>query len=309
MNGRVSIRDVTLQQLRVLVAVAEVGGFTKAAGTLRMTQPGVSHTIAGLEAELGAPLVERDRGGVRPTEVGERVLVHAREILGMVERIGYEASGEKELKTGKLRIGSFPSAASRILPALMGAFNDRYPGIEVTLVEGTDQDVLEYIRSRAVDVGFVTLPAGELEIVPVAEDQLLAVLPGWHPLADAVTVGIERLVEEPFVMSKGGCEPLISSAFRSAGCRPSTRFEVQDMSTILAMVSEGLGVTVVPELALPRHPESLEDLRTVPLDPPVQRCLALATRSLDTASPAATAFVNLARRPSEERIEALLGRQ
>lgn len=80
------------------------------------------------------------------------------------------------------------------------------------------------------------------------------------------------------------------------------------MDTILAMVGEGLGVTVVPELALPRRSEGLEDLRTVPLDPPVRRRLALAMRSLDTASPAATAFVGLAKRSSEERIGALLGR-
>lgn len=308
MDSRIGVCDVTLQQLVVLATVAEVGGFTKAAGALRMTQPGVSHTIAGLEAKLGVPLVERDRRGVRPTEVGERVLVHAREILGLVERIGYEVSGAKELKAGKLRIGSFPSAASRILPALIGDFSGRYPGIEVTLVEGTDQEVLEYISSRAVDVGFVTLPAGEFETVPVAEDRLLAVLPGWHPLSDAVTVSIERLAEEPFVMSKGGCEPLISSAFRSAGCEPDTRFEVQDMETIFAMVGEGLGVTVVPELVLPRHPETLAGLRTVPLDPPVRRRLALAIRSLDAAPPAATAFVELVKQPSEKRAEALRGR-
>ena len=108
-------------------------------------------------------------------------------------------------------------------------------------------------------------------------------------------------------MSKGGCEPLISSAFRSAGCEPNIRFEVRDMGAILAMVGEGLGVTVVPELALPRHPESLADLRTVPLDPPVRRHLALAARSFGTASSAA-AFVRLAGELSRDRPEASLGR-
>lgn len=288
--------------------MAESGGFTKAATTMRITQPGVSHTIAGLETELGALLVERERGGARPTEVGERVLVHAREILGLVERIGEEASGEKGLKSGRLRVGSFPSSASRILPALMGTFNELYPGVEIALMEGTDQEVLEYIRSRAVDVGFVTLPAGGLETIPVTEDELLAVLPRWHSLGDSATVSIERLAEEPFVMSKGGCEPLISSAFRSAGCQPNIRFEVRDMGTILAMVGEGLGITVVPELALPLHPESLTELRTVSLEPPVRRHLALAVRSLEIASPAATAFVRLAEELSRDRPEVLLGR-
>ncbi len=308
MNARRLAHEVTLRQLRVLVAVAEASGFTKAADALHMTQPGVSHTIAGLETELGAPLIERERGDVRPTVIGERVLVHAREILGLVERIGEVASGEKELKAGRLRVGSFPSAASRILPALMGAFNGLYPGVEIVLMEGTDQEVLEYIRSRAVDVGFVTLPAGELETVPVTEDELLAVLPEWHSLGDSRMVSIERLAEEPFVMSKGGCEPLISSAFHSAGCEANTRFEVRDMGAILAMVGEGLGLTVVPELALPHHPESLAGLRTMPLDPPVRRRLALAARSFETASPAATAFVRLAEELSRDRPEALLGR-
>ena len=167
--------DVALRQLESLVAVTEAGGFTRAAEVLRMTQPGMSHTIAGLERELGAPLIERDRGGVRPTEVGERVLIHAREVLGLVERIGHEAAGSKDLRTGRLRIGGFPSATSRILPMLMGAFKDRYPGVEIVLVEGTDVEVLDLIRSREVDVGFVTLPAEELETVPVAEDEVLAV--------------------------------------------------------------------------------------------------------------------------------------
>jgi DNA-binding transcriptional LysR family regulator len=110
-------------------------------------------------------------------------------------------------------------------------------------------------------------------------------------------------------MSKGGCEPLISSAFLSVGSRPNIRFEVRDMGAILAMVGEGLGVTIVPELALPHHPEGLAGLRTVPLDPPVRRRLALASRSLESASPAATAFVQLAQQPPREHIETMLGQQ
>ena len=127
-------------------------------------------------------------------------------------------------------------------------------------------------------------------------------------MASAGAASLEELAAELFVMSEGGCEPLISSAFRSAGREPDTRFEVRDMGTILAMVGEGLGVTIAPELALPRHPEMLTGLRTVPLDPPVRRYLALAARSLEAASPAATAFVQLAGELSRDRSEALLQR-
>jgi DNA-binding transcriptional LysR family regulator len=291
--------NITLTQLRVLVAVADSGAFTRAAGELRMTQSGVSHAMAGLESELGVSLIERDRSGVRPTEVGERVLVHTREALGMVERVVQEASGSRELESGRLRIGSFPSAASRLLPSLMGSFKDRYPGVEVVLVEGTDREVHERIRSRAVDVGFVTLPTEGLETVPVTEDEMLAVLPEAHALAGEVKVSVGRLATEPFVMSTGGCEPLISAAFRSAGFAPDTRFEVKDVGTILAMVGEGLGVTVVPELALPQDPETLRGVCALPLDPPVRRRLALAVRSLATASPAALAFIEQARQRAQ----------
>ena len=289
------VSDPTLQQLRVLVAVMDLGSFTRAAKVLRMTQPGVSHTIAGLEAALGVALLERDRSGVKTTEVGGKVLYYAREVLGLVERIGLAASGTKELEHGTLRVGSFPSAAGRLLPALIGSFGRRYPGVEVVLSEGTDGQVHEWLRSGTVDVGFVTLPAGGLETVPVAEDEMLAVVPEGHPLAGEGAVGVERLAVEPFVMSKGGCEPLISAAFRSAGCVPDVRFEVRETGTILAMVGEGLGVSVVPELALPEPARDLRRVRALPLDPPVRRRMALAVRSLDSASPAAAAFVEQAR--------------
>ena len=287
--------DLTLQQLRVLAAVVDSGSFTGAAKTLRMTQPGVSHTISGLEAALGVALLERDRWGVRTTEVGGEVVFYAREVLGLVERVGLAASGTKELEHGTLRVGSFPSAAGRLLPAIVGSFGRRYPGVEVILAEGNDGQVREWVRSRTVDVGFVTLPAEGLETVPVAEDEMLAVVPDGHPLSEEGAVEVERLAAEPFVMSKGGCGPLILAAFRSAGRAPDVRFEVRETGTILAMVGEGLGVSVVPELALPEASRDLRRVRALPLDPPVRRRLALAVRSLESASPAAAAFVEQAR--------------
>ncbi len=109
-------------------------------------------------------------------------------------------------------------------------------------------------------------------------------------------------------MSKGGCEPLIYAAFRSAGLVPDTRFEVREMGTILAMIGEGLGVSVVPELALPETAGDLSRIRTLPLDPPVRRRLALAVRSLESASPAAAAFVEQAQcRPFDRGMVSLHG--
>lgn len=113
----------------------------------------------GLETELGLALVERGRAGVWPTDVGGRVHVHARKVLGLVERIDYEATESLQLHAGTLTIGGFPSATSRMLAALIGAFHGRYLAIDITLVEGTDQEISQQLHTGTVDLG-VRHPAG-----------------------------------------------------------------------------------------------------------------------------------------------------
>lgn len=286
-----NINNITLSQLRTFVALIESGSFTSAARTLNVTQPGVSHTIAGLERELDVSLVFRGRRGVVPTDMGESVLLHAREVIKVLERMVQEAEASTGLLAGRIRIGSFPSAASRLLPSIIGGFNRRYPEIEVVLMEGTDANVREMIFSRNVDVGFVSLPSDGLETLPVAEDEILALVPTDHALSTMESVDVESIAGEPFIMSRGGCEPLIRSIFRSSGLTPDVRFDVRDMETILALVAEGLGVSLAPKLALPH---SLKGVRAIPLHPSVRRKLALAVHSLETVSPATIAFMEQA---------------
>lgn len=283
---------MTLAQLRMFIAVVEAGGFTRAAEALGMTQSGVSHAIAGLEGELGLPLLTRDRDRVALSLVGERVLAHAREILCHVDQIRQDASGAACLEVGKLRVGSLYSVSTRLLPGISAAFQRRYPGIELVVFEGTDDEVREWVLSRAIDVGFVALPVEGVEVALVAEDEMLAVLPPAHPLHGETKVGVARFAADPFVMSKAGCETLIRSAFRAAGVTPRIQFEVRDVATVLAMAQEGLGVTVMPAMALP---PDRRDFHALPLDPPVRRRLGLAARSFTAAPPAVLAFVEQAR--------------
>jgi DNA-binding transcriptional LysR family regulator len=279
---------MTLTQLQVFLKVVETGNFTLAAGQLYMTQSAVSHAIASLERELGVILLQRQRTGVTMTSVGEQVLMHARVILDQVECIQQETAEALGRATGKLRLGSVPSVSKGVLPPLLGSFRRSYPGIAVTLLEGTDQEVYDWLVSRAVDISVVTLPADGVETISLATDEMIAVLPADHVLAKNVAIQVEQIASDPFIMSKGGCEPLIRTIFERVGLTPRVAFEASDTEAILAMVQEGLGVTVVPQLSL--SATSLH-ASVLPLDPPIYRRLGLAVRSHASLSPAMKAFL------------------
>jgi DNA-binding transcriptional LysR family regulator len=282
---------MTEAQLRVLVTVADTGGFSPAAARLSMSQPGVSRAVAALEAELGSTLLTRRGGRAAPTAAGERVLLHAREMLARAEAIRQEAAASTGDATGRVRLGSFASVSAQLLPGILATLRQRHPGVEVTLFEGHDEEVLRWIRERAVDVGVVSRAAPDLEVQPLARDRLMAVLPAAHPLAAEREATLEALAAEPFVLSRGGCERLILEAFAAAGLVPQVAFEVQEAGTIVAMAAEGLGVSVVPELAAGAAPPGVV-LR--PLLPRVDRELALAVPSLDEAPPAVHALLEAA---------------
>lgn len=279
---------MTLVQLQILLAIADAGSFTAAAARLGMTQSAVSHALAALEQELRVALIERRRGGVRLTGVGERVLAHARIATGASEAIRQEAAGACGLASGRVRVGSFPSVSASLLPGVLRAVRERYPGIVIVLFEGTDDEVRNWIGARVVDVGLVTEPDPGLAITPLRDDPFVAVVAPDDPLARHARVSARDLAGEPFILSKSGCEPLIRQYFTSSGALLCPAFEVRDMPTILAMVREGLGITVAPKLALS---EPLAGLRTLPLDPPAVRSLALAVPVDAPVAPATQAFI------------------
>ena len=283
---------MNLAQLRALVAVAEHGSFTDAAVALGRTQPGVSHTIASLEKELGLPLVIRGRGGARLTGHGEQVLAHAREAVRRVDRIAQDAAAAAGRHRGRLRVAAFPSAA-QLLPGLIAEFARLRPQVSVVLLEGTDQEVRDWLTDRIVDLGVVAElchdatgtgvgPLDDAVGAVLARDRLVAVLDPGHPLASQPAVTLDDLADDAFLLSDGGCEPILRRLHELAGLRLRPARRIRDMATLLAMVRERLGVTVVPELALP----DAHQLAVVPLAPQVHlelRLLAADEHDLPTA--------------------------
>jgi len=287
---------VTFAQLRALHAVALTGNVTRAAEQLLMTQPAVSHAIRGLERELGVSLLVRRSDGVSLTAVGATVAERAGIILAQLESVRADAAAAAEQQTATLRIGVLPSANARLVPPLLRAYAGAYPDVRVTVLEGSDPEVLDWLRTGAVDVAVVVEAADDLLCAPLAVDELLAVLPLDHPLAARGAVALADLGHEPFIMSTGGCEPLISALARAAGVRLRRHYEVRDTASIAAMVRERLGVTIMPELSIP---DDRTGLRVLGLAPPAHRRLRLAVLQDAEPLPAALALMRLAEERSE----------
>ncbi|MBS7525723.1 LysR family transcriptional regulator [Fusibacter paucivorans] len=268
---------MTTTQIEVFVCVAKMKNFTRAGETLGMTQSAVSHAITNLESDLNVKLFERSRNGVTLTEIGEVVYVRMRTILQEINMIYNDVKPVKHVPQGVLRVGMLPSTAASIVPKVMRLFAHEFPQVAIVLFEGTDDEVENWIENGIVDVGFVTLPNEQFNTVFILQDELCAILPENHPLKHDKNVAIKHLQSDFFIMSKGGCEPLIRSVMAKEGTSLCVQHEVNNLYTIVEMVKEGIGITLMPSLALGSI--APDGFSVKPLTPPVYRQLALAFRN------------------------------
>ena len=286
---------MTLTQLEIFSLVAELQGFTSAAHRLSISQSAVSHAIKSLEQELGVELFRRHQSRVELSDIGQQLLLRARAMLGLANTLQQEAADARGMKTGTLRIGSFgPTASIRLLPAILQRFRLEHPGIEVHVDEGPDQQVLQWLEERRIDVGFVVLPQERFDTVVLMEDQLVALLPLAHPLGDQESIRLGALCNDPFILTQAGSSELVSRLFVGAGLKPDIRYRCSQLLSTLDVVQRGDGVTVVAEGSLPetRTPGYLKK----PLKPAVKRQVGLAVLDRRQSSPATLAFIDLATR-------------
>ncbi|MGG3755913.1 LysR family transcriptional regulator [Bacillus anthracis] len=280
---------MTITQLQVLIKTIELGSFTKAARVLNMTQPAVSHAISSIESELGVTILIRDkRKGLLVTDVGNRILVHIREILNGIEKIEQEVAMEKGHEVGTIRIGSFPSASAHFLPKMINHFKEKYPNLEVVLYEGTIKEVEDWLVSRVVDIGIVILPNKEMEIVPLTKGKMVVILREDHPLCKKDAITIRDLENEPIILCKGGYEPPIIDMFKQVNVPLRVEYVISTVTTALNMIQEGLGIAILAELSLTNLPKNVQ---TRELEPQVWREIALAVPSLKDSSIAVQLFI------------------
>jgi len=283
------MRDpMTLFQLEVFLKVVETKSFTKAGEQIGLSQSAVSQAVAALESALNIKLLNRHRTGVSLTKVGERIASLVRDLIMIKTKIINEASGITGLETGTVRIGSISGMSAKLLPGMISSFKKRFPGVEVVLYEGNYEEVRNWLKLSVVDIAVVTEEKHEFEFFPLLQDKMVVFVPETHPLSHQSSIGVKDIANEPFIMPKE-CGHVIRAIFKEQGFSPNIQFEVSDIATIIAMVQEGVGNTILPELAIP---STLSKITASYLSPQVYHNLGLEVRSTEYTSPAITAFIH-----------------
>ena len=281
--------DVGVQKYLAFVETADRGSFTRAAEKLHYSQSGVSRMIRDLETEWKVTLLERGKGGVKLTSDGMKLLPFARSICGEVARLQSQVDELRGLRAGLIRVGALSGAAAGLLPSWAEAFLRSHPNIDFQLLVGEQREIEDWIFTGRVDFGILDLPADpELETVFLEQDPLLAVLPEDHPDAAAEVFPVSGFVDLPFLLLEKENRAEASELFESCGITPHIRFTTWDEQTILSMVERGLGVSILPALALKRCAWRVAARR---LDVPAYRNLGVALRSRKTASLAVKSFL------------------
>jgi DNA-binding transcriptional LysR family regulator len=287
MNG---VRVLAVFQYEVFLMVVESDSFTKAGEKLGLSQSGVSHNISTLETELGIVLLRRNRNGISLTDAGERVIPHIRQIIHHAKLLEQEAALIQGIEVGSIKIGTFSSFSSRFLPGLIHKFIKKYSGIQIELYEGGYDDIEEWIASGTVDIGFLTHPSREFETIPLLKDELFVLVPKNHRLNTMKLVQVESIHNESFIMPKAGCDVLIKRLFRENNVHPNVIFEIKDNNTIISMVQEGLGITIIPEMVLPKN---IPYTKVIPLDTYLYREIGIAIKSFKQSSPSIKKFMEI----------------
>ena len=280
-----------ISQLRILVAVADYQNFSEAALSLNISQSAVSHAIATLEAQLGIILFNRGRNGAYLTPVGEKLILPAKEILDLLQKMVTEANRAKGLEGGNVRLVAFRSAATHILPTLIAQFRRRFPLITVSVTEVDEQIEKERIlRSGQADIGLLHLPCSqEFETWEILRDEYVVLLPRSLEL-NQTRLTWKQLAKYPLIISAiDSCSLKIREYLQRSEESVKIDYEMKQDSTIISMAIQGLGAAILPRLAAEPIPPQL-DVYSLPV--PLERIIKAAVLKNALHTPAVFAFLD-----------------
>lgn len=255
MNGL----DVDLRDLRYFATAVEAGQLTRAAERLHVSQPTLSHAIARLEEACGGPLWQRRanrRAGVLPTERGRVLLVRARRMFAELESLQADLGALDGLRAGRLRIGAAQTLAASMMPALVARFTQEHPGVELELQTVTSESAAEALKEGRVDLALVAGPVPDDEDVAARacyQQRFVAVCREDDALACQPTVSLSQLRDRDLVLvpSDTFTSRTVHDACARAGFVPRVRFRLASVTGLCALVREGVGLTLLPEGAVP----------------------------------------------------------
>ncbi len=240
-----------MNQYLALLRVLECNSFSDAARVMGYTQSAVSQMIKALEEELGVTLLLRSRTGVTLTREGELLLPYIRDVANAHRMLSEQAANFHGLQSGTIRIGTFTSVSSRLLPPVMKAFKEAHPNLRFELHQGVYSEIEEWVRAGVVDFGFTDASrVTPFVCEPVFQDTMLAVLPEGHPLGENIFVQVGQLKQEPFILLDEGRGGGIVHDMVAAHPEIDVQYHVADDYSILTMVENRLGIAILPELVL-----------------------------------------------------------
>ncbi|WP_411748716.1 LysR family transcriptional regulator [Serratia marcescens] len=289
--------NYSLKQLRVFVAIARHGSFSRAGEAIGLTQSAVSHSVKELEAEVGVRLLDRTTREVVLTDAGLRLANRVERLLDELQTTLLDVRSFGVQRSGTVRVATSQTISAHLMPQCIAAGEREYPEIRIMLRDQAQQQVLHSVRNAEVDFGIVVDPvqAVDLECEAVLHEPFLLLCRDDHPFAAQQEVRWSalngcRLVLQDYA---SGSRPLIDSALRQQGVEAQVVQEIGHPATLFPMVAEGIGISIFPALALPL-PEGGR-LRVRRLVPEINRALMLVRRKNRSLTPAAEAIWQVAR--------------
>ena len=251
-----TVVPMSVNKYQMFLKTVECGSFSKAAAEMSFTQSAVSHAVQALENELNITLLSRNRGGVVLTADGRALLPRIEKLCAAHHELMQSAAELNGMDAGFVRVATFSSVSAQWLPSILKSFGERYPNIEFEVVTGDYYGQSEdWILQGKVDCGFLRLPSVKhLQTYALYRDELQVILPCGHPLADSDPFPAASLSTEPFIFLEEGQDYEISAALDKMGIRPNVKYTAREDRTMLAMVSKGLGISLLPELMVRHSP-------------------------------------------------------
>jgi DNA-binding transcriptional LysR family regulator len=274
-----------------LQKVVEYRSMAKAAENLGYSQSAMSQMISSLEDELSIKLLNRGKYGTELTAEGKELYPFIEEAIYRYRSSLEKAAEIRGLETGIIRMGTLASISANWLPPLIHEFEEHYPGIEFVIHQGDYTSIQDWIKTGAIDFGFVSPDAvNGIELTILNKGEFKAILPENHPLSKDTAISISALAKEPFILLEEGhfYEPL--EAFRNAGVTPQIKYTLHDDYAIMAMVEEGLGVSILADLILRR---TNYRIKALPLNPPIYRTIAIGYLKKESLPAASRRFIEL----------------
>jgi DNA-binding transcriptional LysR family regulator len=310
------------RRLRVLVEVARHGSFSAAAEALGYTQPAVSRQIATLEAEVGTTLIRRVPKGAVLTDAGQLLVERAEAILARLHDVESELRALAGLEGGRLRMATFASAASSIVPLAIASFRERHPAVELNVMMADPIESMPRLRAGELDLvlshdralGEPVLASGQVsgpaqapsgfEFVHLFDDPMYVAMPAGHPLADEPRLRLARFANEPWMLATTHTCPdsrLFLRACHEAGFEPQIAFQNDDYPAILGFVAAGVGVALIPDMAARgvREDVVVRELDPAPPSRPIMAVVPVGYRA-----PAVSAMLTVLRDVTGEWVDA-----